>query len=239
MTHPNFHLVMPMGGAGTRFQGVGYPCPKPLLPLRGKPFFYWAVESIRPMASAITFVVLKEHVDRFGLREEIKTYYPEADIVVLDHVLAGAVLTCLEGVKGLPKDTPVLFNDCDHFFRTTDAPWPKEADGLLLTFSSDEPKYSFLDYDPEGNVRRTVEKQVISHDAICGAYYFRTVALFEQYARRYLEHCTYSEFYLSGVYNELIAGGGLVRALPTALHIPFGTPEEYAAAQGHPGLVVP
>ena len=234
----NLHLVMPMGGAGTRFFNNGYDCPKPLLNLRGKPFFYWATESVRKFIplSGITFVVLREHVDGFSIDREILSFYPDARIVVLPRVLPGAVLTAMEGVKDLPPDTPVVFNDCDHFFISSAferfcAEGRPGCDGVLLTFQSDQPKFSFLAYDDHGNVCRTVEKQVISHDAICGAYYFNSVATFLDAAERYLETCNYSEYFMSGVYNELIASGGMVRALSTDLHIPFGTPEDWKAAE--------
>lgn len=234
----NLHLVMPMGGAGTRFFNNGFDCPKPLLKLHGKPFFYWAAESVRRFIplSGITFVVLQEHVDRFAIDREILSHYPDARIVALPRVLAGAVLTAMEGVKGLAPETPVVFNDCDHFFVSSAferfcAEGRPDCDGALLTFPSDEPKFSFLAYDENGSVCRTVEKQVISHDAICGAYYFRSVEGFLTAAGRYLETCSYSEYFMSGVYNELITAGGIVRAMPTDLHIPFGTPEELKLAE--------
>ncbi|MDR2762248.1 MAG: hypothetical protein LBB88_06555, partial [Planctomycetaceae bacterium] len=58
------HLVMPMGGRGSRFLEMGFLQPKPLIPLHDKPFFYWAIESISRFVSikSIVFVVLKEHV---------------------------------------------------------------------------------------------------------------------------------------------------------------------------------
>lgn len=231
------HLIMPMGGAGTRFFNNGYDCPKPLLLLQGKPFFYWSARSVLSccQVESLTFVVLQEHIDRFDIDKRILEYFPQAKIVSLPKVLPGAVLTCLEGVKGLKEDASVLFNDCDHAFSASGLKRflqeGEAADGLLLTFTSQEPKFSYLAYDEKGNVLRTVEKVVISNDAICGAYYFRTVKDFKENAARYLESCTYKEFFMSGVYNELIQKGGKVRGLPVDFHLPFGTPEEYLAAE--------
>lgn len=236
------HLIMPMGGAGTRFLSNGIDCPKPLIMLQNKPFFYWATESILQSAeiASLTFVVLREHITRFSIAEKIRSFYPDARIVVLERVLAGAVLTALEGALALPADEAVIFNDCDHAFRCNAlkdfTQGDTAADGALLTFFSDEPKFSFLDFDANGNVSRTVEKQVISNDAICGAYYFARVADFRANAARYLKTCEYSEYFMSGVYNELIRSGGIVKALKTDLHIPFGTPAEYEAAQQNPQL---
>ena len=230
------HLIMPMGGAGTRFFDRGYECPKPLLELLGKPFFYWSAQSVLkniPVES-LTFVVLQDHMDRFSIDRKILEFYPGARIVALPQVLRGAVLTCLAGIEGLAGEDAVLFNDCDHAFLSTaleDFLREGAADGALLTFPSQEPKFSFLAYGEDGFVSRTVEKEVISNDAICGAYYFRSVRQFRQAAERYLDNCSYKEFFLSGVYNELIVQGGKVRGLAVDFHIPFGTPEEYAQAE--------
>ena len=60
------NLIMPMGGAGTRFLNNGYECPKPLIDLNGQPFFKWACDSIYGQVelASLTFVVLQDHIDR-------------------------------------------------------------------------------------------------------------------------------------------------------------------------------
>lgn len=230
-------LVMPMGGASSRFLRNGFECPKPLIELHGKPFFYWATESLyhRVPVRGLTFVILRDHAERFGLAEQIMRYYPEARLVMLDQVLPGAVLTCLKGVEGIEDTAPVLFNDCDHYFRSTafeafcrDG---RQVDGALLTFASQEPCYSYVAFDENGHIAYTVEKKVVSQDAICGAYYFGSKQIFCRYAEQYLDQCNYAEFFLSGVYNNMARDGRISIALPVDVHIPFGTPDEYYAAQ--------
>lgn len=233
------HLIMPMGGAGTRFFDNGYECPKPLLEIQGKPFFYWATRSIEKFVEleSLTFVVLQEHIDRFGIDAKIKEYYPNARIEVLEKVLNGAVLTCLEGVKNLSNDVPVLFNDCDHGFKCSvfnefcAAGEFEELDGALLTFESDCPNFSYLRKGEDGYVTETVEKQVISNEAICGAYYFKNKEVFIKMAEQYLTQCAYKEFFVSGVYNVLADNGGKIKGFLTDFHVPFGTPVEYEEAK--------
>lgn len=228
------NLVLPMAGGGTRFLKGGFECPKPLLPLRGKPFFQWAAESVLQTVTParLCFVVLREHVERFSIDRRILAVYPQARLVVLEQVTAGAVLTCLAGCQDLPEDEPILFNDCDHYFRCNGlAALPAGADGALLTFPSRDPRFSFVELDDSGRVLRTAEKDPISDRAICGAYYFGSKAVFREAAERYLKTCVQSEFFMSGVYNELLAARRTVLALETQLHISFGTPEEYASAQ--------
>lgn len=236
------HLIMPMGGAGSRFSKDGYELPKPLLEIEGKPFLFWATQSIVKFMPVedITFVVLQEHIDRFRIGEEIRRRYPQAKIRVLDHVLNGAVLTCMEGVKEIHDDLPIIFNDCDHAFRC-EAFYDfcrkgdfSEPDGALLTFRSRDPKFSFLELDASGNVTRTVEKEAVSEHAICGAYYFRNAEMFLNAAKKYLENCAYKEFFLSGVYNVMASEGASIRNFETDMHLPFGTPEEYDEAKSSP-----
>ena len=40
------NVIMPMGGGGTRFGNHGFNVPKPLIEIYGKPFFYWATQSL-------------------------------------------------------------------------------------------------------------------------------------------------------------------------------------------------
>lgn len=114
----NFHLVMPMGGKGQRFFNDGYVAPKPLIEIHDRPFFYWSTMSIlkyNPDCD-VTFVVLKEHIEKFDIKNRILSYFPQARVEVIPEVLAGAVLTCMAGVENINDDRPILFNDCDHMF---------------------------------------------------------------------------------------------------------------------------
>lgn len=239
MADNGIHLIMPMAGAGSRFYKQGYQIPKPLISIKGEPFFYWATQSIKKftIVRSLTFVVLQEHIDKFNIDRAIMTYFPGANITILDQVLNGAVLTCLEGVKEIKDDAPIVFNDCDHIFRCEsfysfcNSENYEMIDGALLSFESNDPKFSYLDYDQNGNVVRTVEKQVISNEAICGAYYFRNRSVFEKSAIQYLEVCDYKEYFMSGVYNIIASNGRIIKSFRVDNHLPFGTPEEYEKAK--------
>ena len=97
----NINLIIPMAGGGTRFKKEGIEMPKPLINLNGKPFFFWATQSIVKFLKVekLIFIVLKEHVEKYEIDKKILEYYPEAQLKVIDKVLNGAVLTCLEGVE--------------------------------------------------------------------------------------------------------------------------------------------
>ena len=233
------NLIMPMGGGGTRFGIAGYAVPKPLIEIYGKPFFYWATQSVVKYVDvgSLTFVVLQEHVDDFQIDRKIAAYYPESRIVVIPKILPGAVMTCLAGINEQTLNGPVLFNDCDHlfvcraFYDYCAKGNPDAMDGALLTFRSSDPRYSYAQCDEKGYVTRTVEKQAVSEDAICGAYYFRDAQVFRRAAETYLHECDYAEFFVSGVYNALARMGAKIRLFSVDSHVSFGTPEEYEAAK--------
>ena len=233
------HLVMPMAGAGARFFKNGFNMPKPLIEINEKPFFYWSTKSISNFIDAkdITFVVLKQHIDEFKIDEKIKEFFPDAKIVAIPQLLNGAVLTCMNGINEIQDDLPIIFNDCDHAFISNEfnlycnnGKFDK-LDGGLLTFESNEPKYSFLQMDESGNVIHTVEKKVVSNHAICGAYYFKNKELFLNCAKKYLEKCEYSEYFVSGVYNIMAEQKMKIANFKCDIHVPFGTPDEYYDAK--------
>ena len=135
-----------------------------------------------------------------------------------DEVKAGPVMTCLAGLKNINDDQPILFNDCDHMFACdrfaedmNSENW--NYDGALLTFESNEPQFSYVQY------------------AICGAYMVRNAQMFREMADEYLQNCNYSEFFVSGIYNVMCKKGLEVRNYTTDFHVPFGTPIEYEQAQ--------
>jgi NDP-sugar pyrophosphorylase family protein len=233
------HYIMPMAGRGSRFSKQGYDFPKPLIEIYGKPFFFWSTQSVRKFIelASLDFVVLQEHIDKYNIDQEIIKYFPEAKIHALPEVTEGAVITCMKGIVDIDDDLPVLFNDCDHLFKSVEfnsfcnENFDVSIDGILLTFLSDEAKFSFVGKDEKGYVTRTVEKEVISDEAICGCYYFRDKNMFVNVAEKYLTKCNYSEYFMSGVYNIMLDNGQIVKSIKTDFHIPFGVPEEYEEAK--------
>lgn len=189
------------------------------------------LNQLPPPLLTLTFVVLKSHVDDFQIDETIKKFYPQAKIVVIEKILPGAVCTCLEGCKHINDDLPIIFNDCDHMFSCKSLDTSLDFDGALLTFESQSPQFSYIKFDDEAKIIGTVEKEVVSNQAICGAYVFKNVNIFREATEKYFETCQYNEFFMSGVYNELIKAGKKVINFKTDFYLPFGTPTEFESAK--------
>jgi NDP-sugar pyrophosphorylase family protein len=231
-------LIMPMAGRGSRFAKQGIPEPKPLIDLGGKPFFWWATESVRREISLaeMVFVVLEEHVRDWSIDARIHAFYPEAQILAIPEVTAGSAETADLGMAQLTGSGPVVINDCDHAFVARGlsraiAGLEHTFAGTLMTFVSESPNYSFVKLTSDGSVGGTVEKQVASPFAIAGCYLFQSAALYREQYERYRNDCPYNELYISGIYNQLLRDNFKVDKVVLDDHFAFGTPEEYEAVQ--------
>ena len=232
-----------MAGKGSRFNSEGFTLPKPLISIYERPFFYWATQSIHKYVkiASLNFVVLQEHIDIFGIDKKIYSFFPDANIHVVQEVTEGAVMSSLVGVTNIDDDYPIVFNDCDHLFKSQsfydicNRPNEIKFDGILLTFYSNEPKYSFVEKNEFGNIIRTSEKEVISNEAICGCYFFKSLEIFQSAVNAYRNNCRYKEYFMSGLYDELILSGHSIHSVKTDFHIPFGIPSEYEQAKHFKG----
>lgn len=233
-----------MAGRGSRFATIGESLPKPLIELAGRPFFWWATESLLRAACepvVLNFVILHEHAEEFGLDRKIRTYFPAAKIFQVPDVTPGALATACVALPTIADDAPVIINDCDHAFRSKLLPQMLEGcrtgamDGFLCHFQSSSPAYSYAEYGPAGELRRTVEKQTISDLAIAGAYGFASARILNHHVSGYRDACGYAELFVSGVYNTMLEDGGTVRGLILDKHVSFGVPAEMEAARSSIG----
>jgi len=233
-------LVMPMAGRGSRFSREGRVTPKPLIMLRGKPLFAWAVESLRqtvPIGEMI-FVVLSEHIRDHAIDVAIGERYPTASLVVLDTVTSGAAETGALGARELTSGGPFAINDCDHAFRPRDLPalvagLEAGAAGGLVGFPSTSPAYSYVRLNRAGNVVETAEKTVIGRYAIAGCYLFGERAAFLDRFAAYRAACPYPELSVRGLYDAMARSGSKVLFQPLQRHVSFGAPEELAKVGPH------
>jgi dTDP-glucose pyrophosphorylase len=232
------HIVMPMAGEGSRFKNEGWNTPKPLIELRGIPLFVRAINSIRlsDCEMKYTLIVRQEHIDRYNLDKQIKAILPTAHIFSVKQTTRGAVETCMIAESVIADDDAVVVMDCDLEFTSRqyqniireELSKQHPSGGALVSFKSDQPKYSYAEIDKDGNVIRTAEKKVISENALCGAYFFSSGQEFKQVANDLITASTMEapEFYLSLLYNRLLAKGDRVRLAHVDTYQSYGTPEE-------------
>ena len=229
----NIQILMPMGGLGSRFVEQGFDTPKPLIPVDGKPMFMRALDSFKPLNKPDhIFVLRNEQVEKYSLDSQIKDFLPDCKISILDHNTKGAVETCMIAADNIDDDMPIIIADCDIYFQSTEyfrKISDNSADGLLLTFKSDHPRYSYVSVDESGTATRTAEKIVISENAILGGYYFRSGRLFKDLASSFIDKplpTDIKEYFVSHLYNLMIARGLKIQIATIDKKYIFGTPEE-------------
>lgn len=238
-------ILMPMGGLGQRFRDAGIDTPKPLIPVLGTPMFKKALASFDayPGEKRHIFVIRKDTDDEYGLAQQIKEILPDAKINILDHNTQGAVETCLIAEEHIDPDLPLVIMDCDiafdsplYFENIKDAVDNNAFDGLLLSFDSTDPRYSFAKTNDDDLVTRTAEKVAISNNALMGAYFFTQASSFLDAAHQLVSQQISSEmkeYYVSLIYNILLEKGRRI-GLAKGVFYCFGTPEEleqYLASQ--------
>jgi dTDP-glucose pyrophosphorylase len=212
------NIVLPIAGRGSRFAEAGYVLPKPLILVHGEPMIATVVRNIRPSgAHRVIFVALREHLETFGMRETLERVAPGAVIVPVDSVTAGAACTVLLARAHIDTDDPLMLANSDQWVdvaidRYLGTMTTQALDGLIMTMTADDPKWSFVGLGPTGLVTRVVEKQAISTEATVGIYNFRRGREFVRAADRMIakDLRVNGEFYVAPVYNELIAGGARV-----------------------------
>ena len=232
-------VLMPMGGLGSRFAKEGYTTPKPLIEVDGKPMFMRALDSFAQIQDIrYIFVIRQEHIDKYDLRDRILSAIPSAHIAVLDHDTGGAVQSCMVTRELIDDSLPISVADCDIYFESQpyfdkiNGEPDKVPDGMLLTFPANDPRYSYVELDGLGRAIRTAEKIVISNHAILGGYFFKSGKLFKDLADEFLSQPLpedVKEYFMSHLFNLLLARGGKVEIANTDKKYIFGTPEELQA----------
>ena len=207
------NIVIPMAGRGSRFAKAGYEMPKPLIDIYGHPMIEYVTVNIRPKCEhRFIYICQEEHLEKYGLAEELKRMSPGCEIVTIDHITEGAGCTVLLAEKFIDNDDELMIANSDQYVDTDINEYLAamgEQDGLIMTMPADDPKWSFIKYDEEGNVTMVREKEVISNEATVGIYNYRHGRDFVKYAHQMIDKNirVNNEFYVAPVYNEMIAAG--------------------------------
>ena len=209
------NIVIPMAGAGSRFQIAGYDLPKPFIDVNGKMMIEHVLDGIKIPDATYTLIIQEafkqEHQDKLDL---LAQKYG-VRFVAVEKLTQGASCTALAAHELINNDDMVVFADSDNFFDNTafrnfieDAK-NRKLDGSLLTFNTQEPCFSFAETDDNGFVIRTAEKDPISNHAITGVYLFAHGRDFVKCAINMMIYGdrAKNEYYMSNVYNWAIKAG--------------------------------
>lgn len=215
-----------MAGAGERFKERFPETLKPFIKVQNQCLFELALESINSLKPyKLIFVMLE------GAANEYKEQLPENSVLVaLSSPTQGALETCLKAESSLDPNEKLLLLDSDLSFKSnalTSFILSSDKGSGFPVFNSSDPRFSYAKTHGQ-EVIETREKEVISNNAIAGAYYFEKAHHFLSAAKNMIQsgNKEKGEFYISPVFNELIKNKIPVKAFPMEDYHSLGTPEE-------------
>lgn len=235
------NIVIPMAGRGSRFADAGFTTPKPLIPVRGRPMYSWALEGLPvERAEKLIFVCLQSHLDDTSLRKDIESRFGDKAVLVpLSDTTEGQACSVLCAKEWIDNDSPLLIFNADTFFKSdlekTLVQVQREANGFLGVFEAEGDEWSFARVDNRGRVVKTAEKNRISPLASTGLYHFSRGKDFVRYAEEMIEENerVNKEFYIAPVYNRMIEAGADIRVDKAAEVWALGTPDHLAAFEAN------
>lgn len=226
------NILIPMAGAGSRFEKAGYTFPKPLIDVRGKPMIQWVVENLNIEAKYI-FIVQKSHFEKYNLKDTLNNFCPNNEIVQVEGITEGAACTTLLAKQYIDNNESLIIANSDQFVEWNNEEFiytstTADLDGNILTFKSTHPKWSYVKLNEFGYVTEVAEKRPISEVATVGIYYWRRGSDYVKYAEQMIEKNIRinNEFYVCPVFNEAIADGKKIRTFNIENMWGLGTPED-------------
>ena len=211
------NVLIPMAGRGSRFATQGYTFPKPLIDVKGKPMIQVVTENLNIKAN-YTFIVQKEHYEKYSLQYLLNLIAPNCNIVQVDGITEGAACTTLLAKEYIDNDEPLLMANSDQFVEwdsneTLYAFSNGNCDGGIITFPATHPKWSYAKLGEDGYVSEVAEKKPISEHATVGIYWWAKGSDYVKYAEQMIEKDirVNNEYYVCPVFNEAIEDGKKVR----------------------------
>jgi len=232
------HLVIPMGGLGSRFEKEGYTVPKPFLPIFGKEMYKWVIENMLPQNPALRSKV-QTHII---IRQEHQSLFQQTDLEgihlhTIPALTEGPACTVL-AIKDIinTSDPLIIANSDQHLEWDSDALYYSllhpSIDGIISTFSQLDPsdiKWSYAKTNVNQSVIEVAEKRYISSNASTGIYGWSRGSDFVTFAESMIQQNirVNNEFYVCPVYNEALQAKKSIRVLDCFKMWGLGVPKDY------------
>jgi HAD superfamily hydrolase (TIGR01509 family) len=226
------NVLIPMAGAGSRFETAGYTFPKPLIEVLGKPMIQVVVENLNIDAKFI-YIVQSSHYEKYNLGYLLQLITPNCEIVQIDGLTEGAACTTLLARDFINSEHSLVIANSDQYVEwnsgeTIYSFMAEGIDGGIVTFKSTHPKWSYAKIDDGGIVEEVAEKKPISDIATVGIYFWKKGSDYVKYAESMIAKNirTNGEFYVCPVFNEAIKDGKRFRVRNVEHMWGLGTPED-------------
>ena len=226
------NVLIPMAGAGSRFEKAGYTFPKPLIDVNGKPMIQVVVDNLNINAKHI-FIVQKSHYEKYNLDNVLSSIVSDCEIIQVDGLTVGAACTTLLAKNLINNNQPLLMANSDQFIEWDSNQFMYSMigdtiDAGILTFESTHPKWSYAKLNDSGFVSEVAEKNPISKHATVGVYYWNKGCDYVKYAEQMINNNirVNNEFYVCPVFNEAIKDQKRIKTFSVNKMWGLGTPED-------------
>ena len=228
----NMKVLIPMAGAGSRFEKAGYTFPKPLIDVEGKPMIQTVVDNLNIEAQHV-FIVQKAHYEKYNLQQTLNQISPNCEIVQVEGITEGAACTTLLAKQYIDNDEPLVIANSDQYVKWDSNEFMysmvgDSVDGGILAFKSTHPKWSYAKLGDDGFVCEVAEKKPISDIATVGIYYWKKGSDYVKYAEDMIEKNirVNNEFYVCPVFNQAIENNKKIKIFNVEKMWGIGTPED-------------
>ena len=156
------NVLIPMAGAGSRFEKAGYTFPKPLIEVEGKPMIQLVTENLN-LDSKYTYIVQGNHNEKYNLKSMLSLISPNCNVIDINGITEGAACTTLLAKEYINNDNPLIIANSDQYVEwdVNDFMYKmqeQDVDAGILCFNSTHPKWSYAKVDEYGYVTEVAEK---------------------------------------------------------------------------------
>ena len=238
-------LIIPMSGLGSRFANQGYRDLKPLIRVHNRPIIEWVLRMF-PETDDPMFICRQDHLETTEMRDVLEAIKPKGKIVAIDGDKLGPVGALTAAFNEIDDKASVLISYCD-FYMT----WEYKSfisfvesqgyDGAIPCYSGFHPHllpkdnlYASCrvnDTKELLNIREKfsfdIDKTKALHSP--GVYYFKSGKLLKHYCKALVNsgETLGGEYYVSLVYNEMVADGLRIYVPENVEHFcQWGTPSD-------------
>lgn len=205
-----------MAGFGSRFKD--FLDPKPFIEIQGKRMIERVIDNLNPINSDIEkrfiLVCRREHYIKYkDIIDNLKA--TKIEILLVDFVPSGTLCSVINAIDLINTNEEIVIANSDQIIDDSIDDFIKfsrKYDGCLMTFSDNDPKWSYVSIDENNMVNSVVEKKVVSNFANVGIFYFKRGDSFCDSAIDMIKanETLNNEFYVAPVYNYLIKKGNQI-----------------------------
>ena len=222
-----------MAGDGARVQRSKGPYLfKPFITYQEKKLVEWAMSSVADVKIDTFFwIVRRDHLDQFPIKSMARDY--NAEVVVLEKKTMGAADTVRQACHKIGASGPGIILDSDLSFQSSmfsaflNNP-PSHIEGGLCYFESQKPIYSYVNFNKKTGLATAIkEKEVISHHALLGCYFFSNLTQVYPLALGLMNmDVPDGEIYISHLFEKMIIQKKKIKCFPSDRHKSLGSVKE-------------